>query len=121
MSLTLDLFLRSGTVFAVSVSFCAVGESAEKRARVTARWLELPLDSDVHEGAPMRILNMQPSISAPSAERNVINHAANEPESPKAGGQKTNYDHELERTTRARAYFEDHDPINVAIPRVPCW
>jgi hypothetical protein len=67
----------------------------------------------------MRILNMQPSISAPSAERSVIDHAANEPESPKADGPKTNYDRELERTTRARTYFEDHDPINAAIRRDP--
>jgi hypothetical protein len=67
----------------------------------------------------MRILNVQPSISAPSAERSVIDHAANEPESPKADGPKTNYDRELERTTRARTYFEDHDPINAAIRRDP--
>jgi hypothetical protein len=64
---------------------------------------------------------MQPSISAPSAERSVIDHAANEPESPKADGPETNYDRELERTTRARTYFEDHDPINAAIPLAPCW
>jgi hypothetical protein len=67
----------------------------------------------------MRILNVQPSISAPSAERSVIDHAANEPESPKADGPETNYDRELERTTRARTYFEDHDPINAAIRRDP--
>ena len=91
-----------------------------KSARVSdARWLELPWDGDVHEGAPMRILNMQQSISAPSAERNVIDHAANEPESPKPGGPRTSYDGELERTTRARTYFEDHDPINAAIRRDP--
>ena len=96
----------------VNVSFCTAGDSG-------ARWLELPLDSDVYEGAPMRILNMQPSISAPSAERSVIDHAANEPESPKADGSKTSYDRELERTTRARAYFADEDPINAAIRRDP--
>ena len=62
---------------------------------------------------------MQQSISAPSAERNVIDHAANEPESPKPGGPRTSYDRELERTTRARTYFDDHDPINAAIRRDP--
>jgi hypothetical protein len=61
---------------------------------------------------------MQQSISTPSAERNVIDHAANEPESPKDGSKST-YDRELERTTRARAYFEDHDPVNSAIRSNP--
>ena len=62
---------------------------------------------------------MQEGISAPSKERSVVDHAANEPESPKADGRKTSYDRELERTTRARTYFDDHDPINAAIRRDP--
>lgn len=62
---------------------------------------------------------MQESISTPSTERNVIDHAANEPESPKADGRKSGYDRELERTTRARTYFDDHDPVNAAIRRDP--
>jgi ElaB/YqjD/DUF883 family membrane-anchored ribosome-binding protein len=48
----------------------------------------------------------------------VIDHAANDPESPKEG-RKSTYDRELERTTRARAYFEDHDPVNSAIRNNP--
>ena len=62
---------------------------------------------------------MQPSISAPSTDGSVIDHASNEPKSPKAGTPKTSHDRELERTTRARPYFEDHDPINAAIRRDP--
>ena len=71
----------------------------------------------------MRITRMQESISAPSRERSVIDHAANEPESANAGGRRTSCE-ELERSTCARAYFEDHDPTNAAtdaIPRAPCW
>ena len=60
---------------------------------------------------------MEEHLSAPSAERRVIDHAANEPESPRRKG--TSYDHELERVTRVRTYFDDHDPINRAIRRDP--
>jgi hypothetical protein len=59
------------------------------------------------------------NISTPSGNRGVIDHAANEPESPRSSGGKSNYDHELERITRARTYFDDHDPINAAIRRAP--
>ena len=51
---------------------------------------------------------MEETISAPSGDRRVIDHAANEPEAPKR--QHTSYDRELERVTQARAYFDDHDP-----------
>ena len=60
---------------------------------------------------------MDPTISAPSTDRRVLDHAANEPEGPKR--ERTSYDRELERATQARAYFEDHDPINAAIRRDP--
>lgn len=60
---------------------------------------------------------MEETISAPSPERRVLDHAASEPESPKSSG--TAYDRELERITRARAYFDDHDPVNAAIRRDP--
>ncbi|MTD93538.1 hypothetical protein GIW81_04220 [Hyphomicrobium sp. xq] len=60
---------------------------------------------------------MEEHLSAPSAERRVLDHAANEPESPRRTG--TSYDYELERVTRARTYFDDHDPINRAIRRDP--
>ena len=58
---------------------------------------------------------MQESTSARSAERSAIDHAGNQPESPKADAHQTSDDREFERTTRARTYFEDHDPINAAI------
>ncbi len=60
---------------------------------------------------------MEETISAPSADRRVLDHAANEPESPKSS--RTSYDRELERITRARTYFDDHDAINAAIRREP--
>ena len=60
---------------------------------------------------------MEERISAPSTDRRVLDHAANEPESPKQ--ERTSYDRELERVTRARTYFDDHDPINAAIRRDP--
>jgi hypothetical protein len=56
-------------------------------------------------------------LSAPSPQRRVLDHAANEPESPRRTG--TSYERELERVTRARTYFDDHDPINRAIRRDP--
>jgi len=62
---------------------------------------------------------MEESISAPSTDPRVLDHAANEPESPKSTGRKTSFDHELERITRARAYFDDHDPMNAVIRRDP--
>lgn len=61
---------------------------------------------------------MEEAISAPSPDRRVLDHAANEPESPKPGW-PTSYDRELERVTRARAFHDDHDPINAAIRRDP--
>ena len=60
---------------------------------------------------------MEERISAPSTDRRVLDHAANEPESPKQ--ERTSNDRELERVTRARTYFDDHDPINAAIRRDP--
>jgi hypothetical protein len=57
-------------------------------------------------------------ISAPSADRRVIDHSANEPESPKPDHPST-YDRELERITRARAYFDDHSLFNAAIRKGP--
>jgi hypothetical protein len=60
---------------------------------------------------------MEETISAPSVDRRVIDHAANEPEAPKQ--QRTSYDRELERVTQARPYFDDHDPVNAAIRREP--
>ena len=60
---------------------------------------------------------MEETISAPSLDRRVLDHAANEPESPKLKG--TAYDRELERVTQVRTYFDDHDPINAAIRRSP--
>jgi hypothetical protein len=62
---------------------------------------------------------MKESISAPSTDTGVLDHAANEPESPKPTDRKSSFDHELERTTRARAYFDDHDRVNAAIRRHP--
>ena len=61
---------------------------------------------------------MEEAISAPSTDRRVIDHSANEPESPKSD-RPSSYDRELERVTRARAYYDDHDPINAAIRREP--
>ena len=61
---------------------------------------------------------MEEAISAPSTDQRVIDHSANEPESPKSD-RPTNYDRELERVTRARAYYDDHDPVNAAIRRDP--
>lgn len=60
---------------------------------------------------------MDATISAPSTDRRVLDHSGNEPESPKQ--ERTSYDRELERVTQARTYFDDHDPINVAIRRDP--
>ena len=60
---------------------------------------------------------MEQTLSAPSTDRRVLDHSANEPESPKAG--RTSYDRELERVTRARTYFDDDDPVNAAIRREP--
>ena len=60
---------------------------------------------------------MEETISAPSGDRRVIDHAANEPEAPKR--QHTSYNRELERVTQARAYFDDHDPVQAAIRRNP--
>ena len=60
---------------------------------------------------------MEETISAPSTDRRVLDHAASEPESPKTRG--TRYDRELQRVTQARTYFDDHDPINAAIRRTP--
>lgn len=60
---------------------------------------------------------MDATISAPSTDRRVLDHAANEPESPKR--ERTSYDRELERVTQARTYFDGHDPINAAIRRDP--
>ena len=60
---------------------------------------------------------MEERLSSPSPQRRVLDHAANEPESPRRSG--TSYDRELERMTRSRAYFDDHDPINRAIRRDP--
>ena len=60
---------------------------------------------------------MEEHLSAPSPQRRVLDHAANEPESPRRTG--TSYERELERVTRARTYFDDHDPINRAIRRDP--
>ena len=60
---------------------------------------------------------MEETISAPSVDRRVIDHAANEPEAPKQ--QRTSYDRELERVTQARPYFDDTDPIQAAIRRNP--
>lgn len=57
------------------------------------------------------------ALSAPSPDRRVLDHAANEPETPRATG--TNYERELGRVTAARAYFEDHDPVNRAIRESP--
>jgi hypothetical protein len=62
-------------------------------------------------------MEQRETLSAPSQERRVLDHAANEPESPK--GQGTRYDRELERVTRARTYFDDPDPINRAIRQNP--
>jgi len=59
------------------------------------------------------------NLSAPSPASRVIDHAANEPESASASGGKTSYDRELERVTRTRTYFDDHDPVNAAIRRAP--
>lgn len=53
------------------------------------------------------------AVSTPSQDRRVLDHAASEPETPR--GSRTTYDRELERVTRARTYFDDHDPINKAI------
>ena len=60
---------------------------------------------------------MEEHLSAPSAQRRVLDHAASEPESPRRTG--TSYDDELERVTRAQTDFDDHDPINRAIRRDP--
>jgi hypothetical protein len=60
---------------------------------------------------------MEETISAPSVDRRVIDHSANEPEAPKR--QHTTYDQELERVTQARPYFDDHDPVQAAIRRNP--
>lgn len=60
---------------------------------------------------------MDVTMSAPSTDRRVLDHAASEPASPKLEG--TAYDRELERVTQARTYFDDHDPINAAIRRDP--
>jgi ElaB/YqjD/DUF883 family membrane-anchored ribosome-binding protein len=60
---------------------------------------------------------MDETISAPSTDRRVLDHAANEPESPKR--ERTSYDRELERVTQARTYFNDHDPVNAAIRQNP--
>ncbi len=66
---------------------------------------------------------MTESLSAPSPASRVIDHAANEPESASASGaktgSKTSYERELERVTRTRTYFDDHDPVNAAIRRAP--
>ncbi len=59
---------------------------------------------------------MEQTLSAPSTDRRVLDHAANEPESPKAGG--SNYDRERERMSRAAA-SGDYDPVNLAIRREP--
>ena len=42
---------------------------------------------------------MEETISAPSTDRRVLDHAASEPESPKQ--ERTSYDRELERATQA--------------------
>jgi hypothetical protein len=60
---------------------------------------------------------LEERISAPSPQSRVLDHAANEPETPRRPD--TSYDRELERVTRARTYFDDHDPINRAIRRDP--
>ncbi|KAB2939570.1 MAG: DUF883 C-terminal domain-containing protein [Hyphomicrobium sp.] len=59
----------------------------------------------------------EPSLSAPSATRTILDHAANEPETPKL--KDTEFDRELERVRRIAAYFDDRDPINAAIRRHP--
>lgn len=60
---------------------------------------------------------MEEHLSSPSSQRRVLDHAANEPESPRRSG--TSYERELERVTRGRTYFDDHDPVNRAIRRDP--
>lgn len=59
----------------------------------------------------------EPGLSAPSQDRRVLDHAANEPQSPKTQG--TAYDKERERISRALHYYDDEDPVNAAIRRNP--
>lgn len=60
---------------------------------------------------------MQEHLSTPSSSRTILDHAAVGPQTPKSTD--TNYQHELERVTRARTYFDDHDPVNRAIRQSP--
>lgn len=60
---------------------------------------------------------MEPMLSTPSRGRTVLDHAANEPQT--ATRTDSAYQHELERVTRTRTYFDDHDPVNAAIRRHP--
>lgn len=57
------------------------------------------------------------ALSAPSQDRRVLDHAANEPESP--AGRRTSYDRELEWIAASRTAFADSDPINRAIRENP--
>ena len=52
-----------------------------------------------------------------ATDRRVMDHAGSEPETPRLPN--TSYDRELERVTRARAYYDDTDPVNAAIRRAP--
>lgn len=61
---------------------------------------------------------MEEAISAPSTDQRVLDHSANEPESAESD-RPSSCDTELERVTRARAYYDDRDPINAAIRRDP--
>ncbi len=60
---------------------------------------------------------MEEQLSTPSSSRTVLDHKASDPQTPKS--KDTNYKHELERVTRARSYFDDHDPVNRAIRQSP--
>jgi len=60
---------------------------------------------------------MKPELSKPADTRPVMEHAANEPESPK--GSNARYERERARIDRARSYFEDTDAVNAAIREEP--
>lgn len=60
---------------------------------------------------------MEEQLSTPSSSRTILDHKATDPQT--ARSTETSYERELERVTRARAYFDDHDPVNRAIRQSP--
>jgi ElaB/YqjD/DUF883 family membrane-anchored ribosome-binding protein len=60
---------------------------------------------------------MEQRLSKPADNRPVLDHAANEPESPKKAD--TAYERERQRIERARTYFQDTDAVNAAIREQP--